>query len=45
MEIFVAKNIQGLFITMDIEKAFDYLDHAFIINVLKKFGFREEFIA
>ena len=29
---------------MDKEKAFDSLDHSFLISVLKKFGFAENFI-
>ena len=29
---------------MGIEKAFDPLDHSFLISVLKQFGFRENFI-
>ena len=32
-------NITGFLVTMDIEKAFDSLDHIFLISVLKKFGF------
>ena len=31
-------------VTMDIEKAFDILDHSFLILVLKKFGFGQNFI-
>ena len=29
---------------MDKEKAFDSLDHSFVISVLKQFGFGENFI-
>ena len=32
-------NITGFLETIDIEKAFDSLDHIFLISVLKKFGF------
>ena len=31
-------------VTMDIEKAFDSLDHSFLISVLKQFGFGDYFI-
>ena len=31
-------------VTMDIEKAFDLLDHDFLLFALKKFGFGENFI-
>ena len=37
-------NITGFLVTMDIEKAFDSLDHIFLISVLKKFGFGKKFI-
>ena len=37
-------NITGFLVTMDIEKAFDSLDHSFLIFVLKKFGFGKNFI-
>ena len=30
---------------MDIEKAFDCLDHDFLVNVLNKFGFESNFIS
>ena len=36
--------IKRCLVTMDTEKAFDSLDHSFLISVLKKFGFRENFI-
>lgn len=32
---------EGILVAMDIEKAFDSLDHLFVISVLKKFGFGE----
>ena len=30
---------------MDTEKAFDSLDHNFLISTLEKYGFRENFIS
>ena len=37
-------DISGYLVTMDIEKAFDSLDHDFLLFVLKKIGFGENFI-
>ena len=37
-------DISGYLVTMDIEKAFDSLDHDFLLFALKKFGFGENFI-
>ena len=36
--------IKGYLVTIDIEEAFDSLDHSFLISVLKKIGFGENFI-
>ena len=36
--------IKSYLVTMDIEKAFDSLDHSFLISVLKQFGCEENFI-
>ena len=36
--------IKGYLVTIDIEKAFDSLDHSFIISVLKKIEFGENVI-
>ena len=32
-------------VTMDIEKAFDTLDHNFLLTVLEKIGFGKNFIS
>ena len=37
-------NINGFLVTVDIEKAFDSMDHNFLFAVLEKFGFGESFI-
>ena len=37
-------DIPGYLVAMDIEKAFDSLNHGFLLSVLKKFGFAENFI-
>ena len=44
LEVADILNIEGYLVTMDIEKAFDSLDHNFLILVLKKFGFGNNFI-
>ena len=36
--------IKSYLVTMDIERAFDSLDHIFLISVFKKFGFAKDFI-
>ena len=38
------EKISGYFLTVDFEKAFDSLNHKFLIVVLKKYGFDEDFI-
>ena len=37
-------DIPGYLVTMDIEKAFDSLDHDFLLSDFKKIGFGENFI-
>ena len=36
--------VTGYLVTTDIEKAFDSLDHTFLISALEKFGFGKVFI-
>ena len=45
IEVCEKQNIGGYLVTMDIEKAFDSLDHDFLVNVLNKFGFGSNFIS
>ena len=44
IEICEKENIPAYLVTMDLEKAFDSLDHDFLICVLKKIGFGDNFI-
>ena len=37
-------NLRGLVVTVDIQKAFDSVNHLFLKTTLKKFGFSETFI-
>ena len=37
------RKMEGFLVTMDVEKAFDSLDHTFLISVLKRFGFGQNF--
>ena len=37
-------NLPGILLTIDIEKAFDSVDHIFLCSSLKKYGFGTEFI-
>ena len=38
IEITEIGNVEGFLVTMDIEKAFDSLDHNFLISTLEKYG-------
>ena len=44
IEIIGVLNKEGFLVNMDIEKAFDSLDHTFVISVMKKFGFSNNFL-
>ena len=44
LEITDSLQIDGLLMTTDIEKAFDSVNHFFLIFVLKRYGFGDEFI-
>ena len=45
IEITEILNKEGFSVTVDIEKALDSLDHTFVISVLKKFGFGNNFVS
>ena len=45
IEITDVINKKGFLVTMDIEKAFDSLDQTFVISVLKKVGFSNNFLS
>ena len=44
IEITKIRKIGGFLVTMDIEKAFDSLDHNFLISTLEKYGFVQNVI-
>ena len=44
LEVTKECNIPGYMVLMDVEKAFDSMDHGFLLEVLKIFGFGENFI-
>ena len=44
LEVTKECNIPGYMVMMDVEKAFDSMDHGFLLEVLKNFGFGENFI-
>ena len=44
MEVTKECDIPGYMVLMDVEKAFDSMDHVFLLEVLKAFGFGENFI-
>ena len=44
LEICDTLKIEGFLLTVDIEKAFDSVDHSFLLKVLQKFGFGKDFI-
>ena len=41
LEVTKECNIPGYMVLMDVEKAFDSMDHGFLLEVLKTFGFGE----
>ena len=45
IEIANTRKMEGFLVMMDVEKAFDSLDHTFLISVLKRFGFGQNFVS
>ena len=44
LEITDLSKLNGILLTIDIEKAFDSVNHAFLISVLEKYGFGKNFL-
>ena len=44
IEICDKSEVKGFLMTVDIEKAFDSINHCFLIKVLEKYGFEKDFI-
>ena len=44
LEITDLFKLNGILLTIDIEKAFDSVNHAFLISVLEKYGFGKKFL-
>ena len=44
IEIFNKENVSGYLMTIDFQNAFDSLNHCFLLAVLPKYGFAEDFI-
>ena len=44
MKVCDMQNLSGYLFTVDFEKAFDSLNHKFLIAALKKYGFGDDFI-
>ena len=45
LEIAKALALEGFLVTIDIEKAFDSVNHCFLLQILRKFGFRIDFVS
>ena len=44
VEITDLLQIEGILLTVDIEKAFDSVNHLFLVSALQKYGFKNDFI-
>ena len=45
LEIAKTLVLEGFLVTIDIEKAFDSVNHCFLLQILRKFGFRIDFVS
>ena len=45
LEIAKALPLEGFFVTIDIEKAFDSVNHCSLLQILRKFGFGIDFVS
>ena len=45
LEIANTLALEGFLVTIDIEKAFDSVNHSFLLQILRKFGFGIDFVS
>ena len=45
LEIAKTLALEGFLVTIDIEKAFDSVNHCFLLQILQKFGFGIDFVS
>ena len=45
LEIAKTLALEGFLVTIDIEKAFDSVNHFFLLQIIRKFGFRIDFVS
>ena len=45
LEVASTLALEGFLVTVDIEKAFDFVNHCFLLQILQKFGFGKDFVS
>ena len=45
LEVASTLALEGFLVTVHIEKAFDFVNHCFLLQILQKFGFGKDFVS